>query len=115
MYNHSKKDFAEAIGVNSLFREKVETWMKEDFVDTHTNFDTMTETLEVFTNSVKPSTPGEWMFAGITFKTAQMSLLMAKEQQYKEMVDDPELQELIDDNLAPDKIAEYVDSEEEII
>ena len=42
-------------------------------------------------------------------------LLMAKEQQYKEMVDDPELQELIDENLAPDKIAEYVDSEEEII
>lgn len=114
-YKHSEKDFGKAIGIDPLFQEKVEVWMKEEFVDTHMRYDTMTETLEQFTSAVKPSSSAEWLFVGMTFKTAQMSLLMAKEQQMKEAIDDPKLKKEIDNALSPENIAEYVDSEHEII
>jgi len=44
-----------------------------------------------------------------------MSLLMAKEQQMKEAIDDPKLKKEIDNALSPENIAGYVDSEHEII
>jgi hypothetical protein len=114
-YNHSESSIHRAIGVSDHFQEKIEVWIKERFVDTRAKHDKLTKTVEEFLNDIGASTPAEYFYAGIQYKSASLSLEMARERNLIDKINSGEFSEALSEALDPRKIAEYVDEFEEII
>jgi hypothetical protein len=114
-YNHNEGSIHRAIGVSDHFNEKVEVWIKERFVDARTKHDKLTQTVEEFLNDVGASTPAEYFYEGIQYKSANLSLEMARDRDLMDRISSEDFSKAISEALDPKKIAEYVDEFEEII
>ena len=114
-YNHNESSIHRAIGVSDHFSEKIEVWIKERFVDARTRHDKLTQTAEEFLNDIGASTPAEYFYAGIQYKSASLSLDMARERNLMDRIGSEEFNKALNESLDPRKIAEYVDEFEEII
>ena len=114
-YNHNEGSIHRAIGVSDHFSEKVEVWIKERFIDTRAKHDKLTKTVEEFLNDIGASTAAEYFYAGIQYKSANLSLEMARERDLIDRIGSEEFGKAVSEALDPRKIAEYVNEFEEII
>ena len=114
-YSHNEERLTDALGISDIFNEKVEVWIKERFVDAREVNDKLTQTVEEFLNDVGASTAAEYFYAGVQFKSAALSLEMARERDILDRVDSKEFRQALSEVLDPRKIAEYVEEYEEII
>ena len=114
-YNHNESSIHRAIGVSDHFSEKVQVWIKERFIDTRDKHDKLTQTVEEFLNDIGASTPAEYFYAGIQYKSANLSLEMARDRQLMDKINSEEFGKAVSEALDPRKIAEYVNEFEEII